>query len=302
MIDMTINWKNLAVGLACSLCISPLTLAQSGEDLLVKDETGTDPRDFSDKFMPYYRYTELENGLEVDELALFGMHAFKPTLAMTYEIPVYKKQDISEPKKSLPFDPNVEDYWEGMGDTNLRLFAPIGRWANMTWLAGAELWLPTHTEDALGDERVNLAPMVANIMDLDMLPMPGAFMAMMHFAEFTVWKNEDVNVIRPDSSGLPTGIPAPESIEIQEDLDTARYKGRWFFMIPLNKKYKLYTLTEMQPIYDFRASDFSFWIGPEFGTAYFGPLIYIKPGWGIENSSEFDRDFSLEIGMRIMDF
>ena len=39
-------------------------------------ETGTDPRDFGPKFMPYYRYTELENGLEVNVLTLFGLDAF----------------------------------------------------------------------------------------------------------------------------------------------------------------------------------------------------------------------------------
>ncbi len=32
------------------------------------DATGTDPRDFSPKFMPYYRYTELENMLQFKNL------------------------------------------------------------------------------------------------------------------------------------------------------------------------------------------------------------------------------------------
>ena len=38
-----------------------------------EDETGTDPRGFSSKFMPYYRHTELDNDLEVDEAVMFGM-------------------------------------------------------------------------------------------------------------------------------------------------------------------------------------------------------------------------------------
>jgi len=52
----------------------------------VIDKTGTDPRDFSDKFMPYYRHTELENGMQQQELVLFGLKAITPDVAMTYEI------------------------------------------------------------------------------------------------------------------------------------------------------------------------------------------------------------------------
>ena len=48
-------------------------------------ETGTDPRDFAPKFMPYYRFTELENGLENDALTLFGLHAFSKKFALTYQ-------------------------------------------------------------------------------------------------------------------------------------------------------------------------------------------------------------------------
>src|SRR5210317_1662515 len=51
-------------------------------------ETGTDPRDFSPKLMPYYRYTKLENKLMQHEVVLFGLWDFTPKFAMTYEIPV----------------------------------------------------------------------------------------------------------------------------------------------------------------------------------------------------------------------
>ena len=57
-------------------------------------QTGTDPRDFAPKFMPYYRYTELENGLEDNMLTLFGLYAFTPKFAMTYEIPVGLNRDV----------------------------------------------------------------------------------------------------------------------------------------------------------------------------------------------------------------
>ncbi len=59
-------------------------------------DTGTDPRDFKPKFMPYYRYTELENGVENDALTLFGLYAFTGKFAMTYEIPVGYKLDVSD--------------------------------------------------------------------------------------------------------------------------------------------------------------------------------------------------------------
>ena len=36
-------------------------------------QTGTDPRDFAPKFMPYVRHTELENGLEQTALVSTSM-------------------------------------------------------------------------------------------------------------------------------------------------------------------------------------------------------------------------------------
>ena len=58
------------------------------------DATGTDPRYFSPKFMPYYRYTELENGLEQQELVAFGLLRFSQRAALTYEIPLAFKRDV----------------------------------------------------------------------------------------------------------------------------------------------------------------------------------------------------------------
>jgi hypothetical protein len=43
----------------------------AGED----DQTGTDPSFFGTKFMPYYRYTDLRNGLEQQEVTAFGFVA-----------------------------------------------------------------------------------------------------------------------------------------------------------------------------------------------------------------------------------
>ena len=46
--------------------------------------------------MLYYRYTELENDLEVQEFKLFGFYAFNKRFGMTYEIPVAKQVDYSD--------------------------------------------------------------------------------------------------------------------------------------------------------------------------------------------------------------
>ena len=68
---------------------------QQGGQQVAQQETGTDPRDFAPKFMPYYRYTELENGLENQALTAFGLYAFTKKFAMTYEIPLGYKNDVS---------------------------------------------------------------------------------------------------------------------------------------------------------------------------------------------------------------
>ncbi len=79
--------------LAGTMLFVSQAVAQDAEEL---GETGTDPRDFAPKFMPYYRFTELENGLENHNLNLFGLFAFDKTFAMTYEIPIGYKTDISD--------------------------------------------------------------------------------------------------------------------------------------------------------------------------------------------------------------
>ncbi len=45
-----------------------------------ENKTGTDPRDFSLKWMPFYRYTNLENGLTQQDLTAFGTVPFTPDL------------------------------------------------------------------------------------------------------------------------------------------------------------------------------------------------------------------------------
>jgi hypothetical protein len=84
--------RSLAVcGIICAIMCALPVYAQEG----APPQTGTDPRDFAPKFMPYYRYTELKNGLENQSLILFGLYAFTTKFAMTYEIPVGYKNDVT---------------------------------------------------------------------------------------------------------------------------------------------------------------------------------------------------------------
>jgi hypothetical protein len=58
-------------------------------------------------------------------------------------------------------------------------------------------------------------------------------------------------------------------------------------------------MPELQPVCDFETDDFPSWIGVEFGKMFApGRIGYNKPGWGIGNSEEIDRDFSFEAGFR----
>jgi hypothetical protein len=254
-------------------------------------ETGTDPRDFAPKFMPYYRFTELENGLEQQEFVLFGMFAFQPNFAMTYEIPLAFERDITETDAfkaglgtvpgpvfpqpgGLPLDAEGDGEETGIGDMNLRFFYRLGHWAGFDWLPGVELVFPTANEDVLGGETFVVKPMVAMVTDLGFWPAPGAFLAMMHFYARDAWKDST----RPD---------------------VETYIGRYFFMFPLHPS-GIYMLPEVQFIYDWEEEHSSVWIGPEFGKLL-GPgrILYLKPGWGIDSDEdEGDRKFSFEIGFR----
>ncbi|MCH7566226.1 MAG: hypothetical protein IH787_00940 [Nitrospirae bacterium] len=53
--------------------------------------------------------------------------------------------------------------------------------------------------------------------------------------------------------------------------------------------------------YDFEADDdqFSLWLAPELGILLAKNfVVYAKPGWGIINDAQTDRDFTFEIGFR----
>lgn len=275
-----------------------------------EDETGTDPRGFSSKFMPYYRYTKLNNEVTVKELTLFGMVAFTPRLAMTYEMPIAKEIDYSGldafkvgssglppgqgfgplPPGGVPFaDLESDGDNTAIGDLNLRVFYKPESWEgkyagsenkSYTFMPVLEMTLPTATDDVIGSEAWILSPGITIVTDLPGGPPFGiGFFAMMNFFDFDVIKSDDRE-------------------------DTLRYRGRWFWMQPLSKPGEnlmdgLYVLTEFQPVYDFENDDFDLWISPEFGKIVKpGLIVYGKPGWGIDRDKE-DRKFTFEAGVRI---
>ena len=283
--------KFVSIGVVAALFATPLAA--------VAQETGTDPRDFAPKFMPYYRYTELENGLENNALTLFGLYAFTPRFGMTYEIPVAYKNDVSgtalnngdgtcgpggafPPGPGLPPIPipgvqgNCQE--TGMGDMNLRFMLRTDhKLFGGDVLYALQVDLPTATQNFLGTEQARLGPSFIWVKDIPQWPGPGAFFAAMNFYFFDIFGDDDVD-------------------------DTSMYVGRWFVMLPLNAKHKIYALPEFQPIYDFENSHFSFWVGPEIGKLVGDDgknVVYLKPGFGVDpDAAQGDREFTFEIGWR----
>ncbi len=266
--------------------------------------TGNDPRDFSSKFMPYVRFTKLENEFESTDFTVFGMWAMSSKFALTYEVPIARYYDIrntavcaglpdtpcfgelpffGNPEVPVPIGAEGDGEEVGLGDAIIRLFAST----KLTVLGGGFLYgldinVPTATKDVLGAETATIGPVFINVWDVKFWPAPGSFFAMMHIFQFDIWKDSNAS-------------------------DVERYFGRWFLQLPINKKHKLYILTEFQPLYDFENEHFSFWVGPEFGKAFApgagtfrnGGAIYFKPGWGVNGDEDSgDRAWSFELGFR----
>jgi len=250
------------------------------EKAVKADATGTDPRVFSDKWMPYYRYTELDNGLTQQDLTAFGTMRFNDRVGMFYEAPLAQYRDLSG-VSGLP--PGVDSDAIGMGDIDLKfLWRPEaldftfgkGGAKSGSIMFGTDFLLPTATDDALAGDALLFAPIAAIVVDM---PLHG-FIAMLNLYFFDIYKEDS----------------APK---------TSRYVGKWFYMQPLTPPGEwwggIFLLPEFQPIYDFETEEFSAWLGVELGKMFApGRIAYIKPGWGIENSEPTDRDFTVEVGFR----
>jgi hypothetical protein len=269
----------LAVAVITLLSLPTVAVAQDLEE----DQTGNDPRAFSNKWMPFYRYMELENGLIQQDLTPFGTVAFSRVVGMFYELPMAQYRDLSD-VSGLPEDVPTDAI--GVGDLSLKfLMRPkaldfsYGEPSKMNKKTGSIMFgmdfvLPTATVPALAGNAFVFAPILALVIDT---PMYG-FFAMLNLYYFDVFKLDS----------------APE---------TSRYVGRWFYMQPLTPPGKwwglFFLMPEFQPIYDFETKTSSLWIGVELGKILVpGQVAYIKPGWGIDNSEQTDRKFTFECGWR----
>lgn len=248
------------------------------EKAVQKDKTGTDPRAFTDKWTPFYRFTELENGLTQQSLTAYGTLDFSPRVGMFYEVPLSVHTDLSD-VAGIP--PGTESI--GMGDIKFTFVVKPKAWeftygkngekqGNVMW--GTDFTFPTSTDDASGGDALLFAPMVVIVLDM---PFHGFFAALNLYY---------VDLFKDDS--------AP---------NTSKYVGRWFYMQPLTRPGPwyggLFILPEFQPIYDFETNDYSSWFGLEIGkVAGEGKIAYIKPGWGIDNSEPTDRKSTFEAGFR----
>ena len=307
--------------------IASVGVAQAEEDegFVSEDQSGNDPRDFTTKFMPYYRYTELENDLAVNEFVMFGFVAFTGRIGMTYEVPIAKKVDYGQvdgfkaatangcppegeagdlpPNGPLPgggggipfnnLDCDGDDI--GLGDTILRFFVRPqsleygfgeNKSKNFSLLPTLEFTAPTASEDVLGGEALIASPGMTLVFDSPAESKP------LGLGFFAMMNFYDFDAYRDSSREK-----------------TSRYRGRWFWMQPLSiptpefsifDTSGLYIMTEAQPVYDFEEEHFSFWIGPEFGKIFApGHVGYFKPGFGVDpDEDEGDRDWTLEVGYR----
>jgi hypothetical protein len=248
------------------------------KNISAQDATGNDPRVFRNQWMPYYRTTELKNGLTQQDLTAFGSIRFNDRNGVFYEIPVAQYRDLSDISGVSPGTDAI-----GMGDISIKfLYRPkatewtFGEGGNKSGsvLFGTDFVLPTATDDALKSNALLFAPILGFVWDM---PLHG-FFAMLNLYYVDVYKE--------------TGTP-----------DTSRFVGRWFYMQPLSRPGPwyggLYLMPEFQPIYDFETNEYSSWLGLEFGKMFApGRIGYIKPGWGIENSAGTDRKTTFEAGFR----
>ncbi len=114
-------------------------------------------------------------------------------------------------------------------------------------------------------------------------PLPGGgapdFIAMMNYLDFDI---AEENVAPPE---------------------TRRYRGCWFVEQPLSLSDPkltsgLYLLSEIQPVYGFVTDELSLWIAPAFGKTTEFDAVHLTPGFGIDDNTGFEREWTLEVGMR----
>lgn len=247
-------------------------------------KTGNKPSTFNYRMNPYYRYDELENGAEINNLNLFVMTPIKWfgkfDGALVLEGPVSQSIDLTD-VTSIPPAARTEE--TGFGDWVLRgpmIFKPF-RTGPLNWipLLIPEVTLPTGSE-GVSAETFIVSPGGGFVISSN----PRWFLALVQFYDF--------------DAGKSTGAE-----------DISRIRLRYFLQYMVSPKYRIYIMPEFQGIFDFETSgNNSFWIAPEIGwvstpvqSGQAGFVVYAKPGWGIDpKTATFQRDFTFEIGVRWM--
>ncbi len=278
------------------------------------EDNGTNPGSLGFKFMPYYRYTKLNNGIKsTDDLALFAMlplTKISPFTAVVLEWSVGKTMDFGAISEdliggggsptipcgpppcggSLPTPPPEAlargfDI-SGYGDFRMRFLQGVkmipgkkpGK--STVLMLGLDVMLPVASDPILGDETYYGAPLFVHVHNLN----PQSFFAFLHFYFFDWGHRSDAHPVNADK-------------------EIGFYMGRWFFQKAWDNGY--YVLPEMQVIYDNESdADLSVMLLPEFGKSFklgdTGMTAYIKPGWAIDGPDEAERRFSVEFGVRII--
>ena len=289
-----------------------------------EDSTGTDPRAFGSKLMPYWRFDHLENGVDSWQFTLFGMQRISDNFAMTYEIPFAKETDISDLKQFKRFNRAKDTLASGgMLPASIVSRAPDGLGSGTLNQVSSPFsgFGPDGETFGIGDSNLRLFFKDESLsFDSPFRDGSGEFMLGGELLVPTATKDVlggDTWVLSPLIT-VVMDMPLPFSFIALMNFydfdihkkgggggDVSRFRGRWFYMQPLtppgDKWYGgLYLLPELQPVYDFQTDHFSLWIAPEFGKILApGRIFYLKPGFGIsEDTDAGDRDWTFEIGYR----
>ena len=283
--------RALLAGL-CITAVAPMAVALSDDKNEAKPtgsneveaavKTGNDPRDFSHRITPYYRYDKRRGGIETQDAMLFFMVPFSfpgwgTPSAFTFESPIVRWREI---------DDGPDD--SGTADWTMRIilkpwvtdFAFNTKASHVFFM---ETTMPTGNE-ALSNDQTILSPGYGPIISNS----PNWFFAPIFFYD---------NAIENDG--------------VLEDAH--RLRGRIFYQYAW--KNGVYVLPETQVIWDLNEGTFTANILPEIGwvykrppklksslrpTASPGAAIYFKAGPGIDNSNPGDLDYRIEIGHRFL--
>jgi hypothetical protein len=296
--------------------------AAEGEEV---QDNGTNPASFGFKFMPYYRYTELNNGVKsIENLTLFALidlPKISPFSALVLEWPVSKTFDggaLAEgfltnlptpespelPEGAIPIPcgppicaaPRVLPVQglargfdiTGVGDFRLRYLQGIKMFPGKKPGASTVLMVGLDVmTPAASDPILGDETWYGSPIFAHIHNLnPESFFAFLHFYFFD-WA---------EKSGADP---------LNQDKKIGFYMGRFFFQKAWSKS-GYYMLPEMQVIYDNESeNDWSVMFMPEFGKSFaagsnLGMTAYIKPGWAIDGPDAGERRFSVEFGIRMI--